>query len=72
MGKWFGEGLNCVHFANFVVCSPTSVTKKTAKGDVAQGELDEASQRKAETRYLSFYEAHTEPSADAQGPADFN
>lgn len=54
------------------VCSPTSVTKKTAKGDAAQGELDEASQRKAETRYLSFYEAHTEPSADAQGPADFN
>lgn len=36
------------------------------------GELDAASQRKAQTRYLNFYEAHPEANAEAQGSADFN
>lgn len=41
-------------------------------GAAARAELDEASKPKAEARYLSFYELHSEPQADAQGPADFN
>lgn len=56
-----------------VLNSPVSVTRGADKdAAVTQGELDAASQRKAETRYLAFYETFTEPSADAQGPADFN
>lgn len=38
----------------------------------SRGELDASSKPKAEARYLSFYELHPEPQADAQGPADFN
>ncbi|KAL2207257.1 mRNA splicing protein [Sarocladium strictum] len=58
--------------------SPGAVAKMAARqppkenGAAARGELDEASKPKAEARYLSFYELHSEPQADAQGPADFN
>ncbi|KAK5987596.1 Pre-mRNA-processing factor 39 [Cladobotryum mycophilum] len=57
---------------------PTSVSGASKSGTSAKengaalGELDEASKHKAEVRYLNFYEAHPEPVADAQGPADFN
>lgn len=51
---------------------PASVVPKMDKENGAQGELDEASRRKAEAQYLNFYEAHFEPAADAQGTADFN
>ncbi|OAA42980.1 mRNA splicing protein (Prp39) [Beauveria brongniartii RCEF 3172] len=55
---------------------PASVGGKASStkenGGPQTGELDEASRRKAETRWLKFYEAHFEPVADAQGTADFN
>ncbi|EGR47785.1 uncharacterized protein TRIREDRAFT_22598 [Trichoderma reesei QM6a] len=58
---------------------PVSITAASKGGSGAKengaspvGELDEASKRKAQTRYLNFYEAHQEPAADAQGAADFN
>lgn len=37
-----------------------------------RGEMDDASKPKAEARYLSFFELHSEVQPDAQGAADFN
>jgi pre-mRNA-processing factor 39 len=57
---------------------PVSVSTASKSGSGAKengaslGELDEASKRKAQIRYLNFYEAHPEPNAEAQGAADFN
>lgn len=57
---------------------PPSVAKvsKSESGarenGVHRSELDETSRQKAEARHLSFFELHTEPDAEAQGPADFN
>lgn len=54
---------------------PASVSFKASSNPKQNGssaELDEASRLKAETRYLAFYEAHSEPAADAQGQVDFN
>ncbi|KJZ76563.1 hypothetical protein HIM_03899 [Hirsutella minnesotensis 3608] len=57
---------------------PASVASVSASQEgagvngTAGGELDEASKRKAEGRVVFFYEAHQEPDATAQGPADFN
>ncbi|KAK0631701.1 hypothetical protein B0T14DRAFT_8293 [Immersiella caudata] len=36
------------------------------------GELDDADRSKAESRYFSYYQLHTEPDSNAQGPASFN
>ena len=44
----------------------------TKENGNSSGELDDASKPRAEARYLSFFELHSEPQADAQGPADFN
>ncbi|QUC18720.1 uncharacterized protein UV8b_02961 [Ustilaginoidea virens] len=44
-----------------------------AKENLAiKDDLDAVSRRKAESRPLAFYKAHSEPMAAAQGPADFN
>ncbi|KAG6301170.1 hypothetical protein E4U09_005705 [Claviceps aff. purpurea] len=55
---------------------PASISAAAIKpkenGATTGGELDEASRRKAESRLLAFYEAHTEPNATAPGTADFN
>ncbi|PNP53121.1 hypothetical protein THARTR1_06331 [Trichoderma harzianum] len=57
---------------------PASISTASKSGSGAKengaslGELDEASKRKAQTRYLNFYEAHPEPNTEAQGAADFN
>ncbi|KAG5929730.1 hypothetical protein E4U42_004889 [Claviceps africana] len=51
---------------------PSTKSKENGAGPATSGELDEASKRKAESRLLAFYEAHTEPVATAQGTADFN
>ncbi|KAH7022545.1 hypothetical protein EDB80DRAFT_694990 [Ilyonectria destructans] len=57
---------------------PPSVAKlsngaESAKENgAAQGELDDASKRRAEARFLQFFETHGEPDPNAQGTADFN
>ncbi|KAI5466611.1 hypothetical protein BGZ63DRAFT_2489 [Mariannaea sp. PMI_226] len=56
---------------------PESVAKQSKAVDSTQENgakagLDEASQKRAETRFLHFYEAHETPNPDAQGNADFN
>lgn len=55
--------------------SPLSISKdKFAAKDngVPLGELDEATQQKAEARYFSFYELYVEPDPKAQGTAAFH
>ena len=39
---------------------------------VALGELDDATRQKAEGRFYSYYELHSDPDPTAQGPAPFN
>ncbi|KAJ0121442.1 pre-mrna-processing factor 39 [Diaporthe amygdali] len=54
---------------------PLSISKdKFAAKDngVPLGELDEATQQKAEARYFSFYELYVEPDPKAQGTATFH
>ncbi|EQK98644.1 mRNA splicing protein (Prp39) [Ophiocordyceps sinensis CO18] len=57
---------------------PSSVTAASAsqagakENGAAGPELDEASKHKAESKMSFFYEAHMEPDAAMQGPADFN
>ncbi|KAH7137161.1 hypothetical protein B0J13DRAFT_559059 [Dactylonectria estremocensis] len=57
---------------------PPSVAKLSKGGEnakengAARGELDEGSMRRAETRFLQFFEVHGEPDPNAQGNADFN
>lgn len=56
-------------------CSPLSISKdKFAAKDngVPLGELDEATQQKAEAHYFSFYELHVDADPKANGPADFH
>jgi hypothetical protein len=57
--------------------SPSTVLKVAARNPTkengaSKGELDVASKPKAEARYLSFYELHSELQADTQGPANFH
>ncbi|KAL1878677.1 hypothetical protein Daus18300_001952 [Diaporthe australafricana] len=54
---------------------PLSISKdKFAAKDngVPLGELDEATQQKAEARYFSYYELYVESDPKATGPADFH
>lgn len=56
-------------------CSPLSISKDkfSAKDNgVPLGELDEATQQKAEAHYFSFYELHVDADPKANGPADFH
>lgn len=63
-------------FANSCHRPPGALSKLAAadpsKELVNREELDDASKSKAEARYLSFYEMHSEPRTEAQGPVDFN
>ncbi|KAG6041287.1 hypothetical protein E4U41_005115 [Claviceps citrina] len=45
---------------------------KAKENGATVSELDDATRRKAESRLLAFYEAHSEPNPIAQGTADFN
>ncbi|KAL7942214.1 hypothetical protein V8C42DRAFT_332872 [Trichoderma barbatum] len=67
------EGIQLTLTHRPVSVSAASKSASGAKENGASlGELDEASNRKAQIRYLNFYEAHPEPTAEAQGAADFN
>ncbi len=53
--------------------SAISKAKPGAKENgVAFGELDESSLLKAESRFFSYYQLHTDPDPNAQGNASFN
>ncbi|KAI6779084.1 Pre-mRNA-processing factor-like protein [Emericellopsis cladophorae] len=60
----------------FGPASVANITKRSGdvkiNGAPAPGELDAASRARAEARHYNFFELHTLPDAEAQGPADFN
>lgn len=56
--------------------SPQSVSlitkAKQSKDAAGVAGLDEATRIKAERRFYNYYELHTDPDPNAQGPADFD
>ncbi|KAH6634363.1 hypothetical protein B0J18DRAFT_415983 [Chaetomium sp. MPI-SDFR-AT-0129] len=53
--------------------SVSVITKaKQSKEGAGLPELDEATRAKAERRFYSYYELHTDPDPNAQGPASFD
>lgn len=54
------------------IATVSKVGTGAKENGASRGELDEAAKQKAEARHLRFFELHTEPDNDAQGPADFS